>query len=155
MWECYVCIGTTDIYSSVTVFLLEATSTREKQSLNAMEVPWPVYKISIAEQRGKKPNSNQTSIKSLLCNTKSVKYVSDVLLWGLYLLRISDHNPKILGQVCIVSIKINEEQSSPKVKVLQHQNYPPRLKATVGKWIFIRMVYLRSRISLQGYAKKP
>lgn len=37
--ECYVCIGTTDIYSSVTIFLLEATSAREKRSLNAVEVP--------------------------------------------------------------------------------------------------------------------
>jgi len=35
---------------------------------------------------------------------------------------ISYHKPKILGQICMMVIKINKEQSIPEVKILQYQN---------------------------------
>lgn len=79
--ECYVCIGTTDIYSSVTIFLLEAASAREKQGVNAMEVPWPVYKISITEQRGTK-TPTETKPVLRVYNTNSVKTSQMCYFWG-------------------------------------------------------------------------
>lgn len=90
-----------------------------------MEVPWPVYKISIAEQRGEKtPNRNQTSIKSLLCNTKTVKMSQTCYFEGYIYSESVITTPKFGVRSAECSSKLTKSKASLRSKYYSIRTIP-------------------------------